>query len=99
VRAYVAGGQDELVVVERDGLRGDVHAEEAAGVPEGELEGGVERGHLRGHQRRVRPGLHHELVERDALQHSFVHSEGRSVGQSSQRKDESCRAKSWIDDG
>ena len=65
--AYVAGGHEELVVVEREGLRRDVHAEEAPRVPERHPHRRVHRRQLRRHQRRVRPRLDHEVVERDAL--------------------------------
>lgn len=42
-------------------------AEEGAGVLVGELHGGVCRRHVRRHQRRVRPRLDDEVLERDAL--------------------------------
>jgi hypothetical protein len=58
----------ELGVVERDGVGGDVDAEEGAGVAEGEGDSGVERGHLGGHERRVGACLDDEAVEGDGAQ-------------------------------
>jgi hypothetical protein len=68
LNTYVARRELELRVVERDGVGGDVDAEEGTDVAEGEADGGVERGHLGGHERRVGAGLDDEAVERDGAQ-------------------------------